>query len=269
MPRVALIREQLEDREVQNYTALPDLGIEVAVVTRHASGPYSATGLGLPVRRLRNSGDLVPRQLRRPLVTRQIRRVVEPESLRGFADAVADCDILCVNELHTASAVQAVELKKTRPQLRVVNVVYENIPFRYDDSDVLRSRRSVARSGTDLFVALTPTARDALLLEGTPPERIVTFPYGVTTSNYPARSGRGGQSDEVTFLFAGRLLQEKGLIPLLVALHNTSHRARLRIMGQGPELGRIRQAIDTLQLQDRVTLSGCDGARMNLLSSAH
>lgn len=253
--RVALVREQLEDREVQNYLPLREHGIDVVIVTAQTHGPYSASGLGLEVRRLNSLHGRLPSMLRREHVLHATRRLRDPDDLLGFDDAVADCDVLCVNELHMASSAQAVRLKARRPDLRVVTVVYENIPFRYDESTLLRSRRAAVRQGTDRFVALTETAARALRLEGTPADRMVTFPYGVDASRFEHSRPSRTNDDVVTFLFAGRLLSEKGLVPLLLALHQVDRRARLRIIGSGPEEPRMRSVIDTLGLHDRVELS--------------
>lgn len=67
------------------------------------------------------------------------------------------------------------------------------------------------------------------------------------------------RSDQVTFLAAGRLEARKGIILLLesfAAFAKGHQGSDLRIVGDGPEMARIKQAIAALGLSGRVILSG-------------
>ena len=260
---IGLVREQLEDREILNYLPMDEEYVTVVLITTRRKGPYAATGLGLPSRELRSTDELIPS----PAVRRRLEARLAPYRdigrLRGFSRAVADCDVLCVNELHLASSVQAVEEKRRRPDLRVVTVCYENIAFRYDDDPLLACRRDIVRSGTDHFVALTPQSALALQTEGVQASRVSVVPYGVgfprpqltKEERHNKRTILGFADDDVVFLYAGRLLREKGLVPLLSALCASNH-GRLLIVGAGPEEARIRRVVSVLQMEDRVRLHG-------------
>ncbi|MCU1456282.1 MAG: hypothetical protein JWL73_374, partial [Actinomycetia bacterium] len=51
---LTFVRDVIEDRELVNYLALPELGVSVdLVVSRQDAGPYEGTGVGFPLTRLR------------------------------------------------------------------------------------------------------------------------------------------------------------------------------------------------------------------------
>ncbi len=255
---LVVVREQLEDRELRNYRRVSDR-FDVGVVTTRISGPYAATGLGFPVRRLARRVDPPGPALLGRGVRRLLRSRVELDALVRFGGAIPPGAIVCVNESHMVSSWQAAELRRRRTDLRVVVVVYENIPFRYEDDPLLARRKDVVRETADLFVALTEPAAEALALEGVDRDRIVVQPYGVDTDvfspahrNPEVRRRWGAAPDEVVVLFTGRLLQEKGLVPLVMAAACASTPVRLVLVGAGPEAGRIQRVVHRLGLGGRV-----------------
>ena len=56
--------------------------------------------------------------------------------------------------------------------------------------------------------------------------------------------------------FSGRLVEEKGLLVLLQALHNLSGPWELRIMGAGPLQPRMEQEAEALGIGPRITFMG-------------
>ena len=262
MTRVVVVRETLEDRELANYLPLRDRGVDLELVTTRATGPYDGSGLGAPVRRLRQPTDFLgPRPVRRAAVG-LLGRVTEPRALIGFDRVLRDGDVVCVNETHTATAVQACAAKRRLPSLRVVVVVYENIPFRYEQEPMLARRKDAVRAAADRFIALTPEARDALVTEGVERERIVLQPYGVDATRFSPtrrdeslRASWGIGPDQPVALFAGRFVQEKGLANLLLAFARGLEDARLVLVGGGGEEHRLRRMVARLGLGARVTFA--------------
>jgi glycosyltransferase involved in cell wall biosynthesis len=260
--RLTVVREQLEDRELANYTPMVALGATVDVVTSRRAGPYSASGLDLPVTRLRRLVD----HMGPPVVSRRVRRVVEPrfrpDDLHGFDQVVARTDVVCVNETHIASSAQACRSKRDHPGMRVVAVCYENIPFRYEDDARLAARKDTVRQLADGFVALTPEAQHALELEGVDASRIALQPYGVDPERFsPAnrddelRRSWIRQPDDLVALFAGRLIPEKGLNNLLLAVaEHAPPNLRVVLVGSGGEEPRLRRMVGRLGLEDRVAI---------------
>jgi glycosyltransferase involved in cell wall biosynthesis len=255
---IAVVREQLEDREVANWVPL-STDHDVVLVTRPTSGPYTASGLGLPIVTSANRLDRVPGALARRIVNRAAHRF-DLERLTDIS-AMERADCVVVNETHIASAAQACELRARRPDLRVISVCYENIPFRYEDDPTMARRKDLCREHVDLFVALTPEARTALIVEGVSSERIVVQPYGVDPDRYSTahrsatvRASWSLAADDIAVVFTGRLIQEKGLVELVraVAAAGQRHPLRLIVVGSGPQGTRIDRAAATLGLRSVV-----------------
>lgn len=257
--RLVVIREQLEDREIANFVPL-SATMHVQLVTSRAQGPYSATGLGLPCTTLRRRGDVIPVAAVRRRLRNRLAHRADLDRLRGLDAVLAKANVACVNETHMVSSLQAVEAKDRYPGLRVVTVCYENIPFNYDADPVLAARRRSVRNGTDDFIAMTPGAAEALQAEGVTPERIHVIPYGVDLGRFSSRSDRGivraqlGIDDaDLAFIFTGRLLREKGLVELVLALARLNRDdAHLILAGAGPERERVQTAVHAAGMSNRV-----------------
>jgi glycosyltransferase involved in cell wall biosynthesis len=250
--RIVVVREQLEDREIANWVPL-NAHHNVSLLTRPTAGPYAATGLGLPVAYAKNQLDRVPSVVLRRVAGRLARRV-DVERLSDLS-SMESADCIVVNETHLASAAQVCELRARRQNLRVISVCYENIPFRYEDDARLARRKDICRQYVDTFVALTPEARAALIVEGVSPERIIIQPYGVDVDRFSIskrsqqiRQRWSTQPGEVVVLFTGRLIQEKGVVELVraVADVHTDCPVRLVVVGSGTEGVRIDRAARSL-----------------------
>ena len=160
--RLSIVRESLEDRELANYTPMTSRGISLSLVTSRRSGPYSATGLGVSMQRLRQIGDfLAPAAVARR-ASRALGSRADLGEMIGLARAIDGSDVICVNESHLASSAQVCRLRRSRPDMRVAVVCYENIPFRYEDDPLLARRKDTVRRSADRFIALTPEAKHAL-----------------------------------------------------------------------------------------------------------
>jgi glycosyltransferase involved in cell wall biosynthesis len=88
----------------------------------------------------------------------------------------------------------------------------------------------------DLYVALTEFARNTFVRAGFPAERITVKPNFVQPDP-GLGTGRGGFA-----LFAGRLSPNKGIEVLLDAWKTLGSRLPLKIAGDGPLLGRVKEA---------------------------
>jgi glycosyltransferase involved in cell wall biosynthesis len=72
----------------------------------------------------------------------------------------------------------------------------------------------------------------------------------------PSDAPEAGAREEDLLLFAGQLTTGKGIDVLLHALTRTSHRCRLRVVGQGRQQAELTALTKTLRLEDRVTFVG-------------
>jgi glycosyltransferase involved in cell wall biosynthesis len=79
-------------------------------------------------------------------------------------------------------------------------------------------------------------------------------PHGVDTQRFRPRPLPDG--GPVQILAVGRLVEKKGFDILVTAAARLSVPFRLRIIGEGPEQGRLAAAVASAKLEDRVTLCG-------------
>jgi glycosyltransferase involved in cell wall biosynthesis len=258
---LTFVREVFEDREFVNYLALEKLGVGVdVVVSRDRGGRYEGSGVGFPVTRLRRvSGVPVTERLRARVRTTLVERF-DVDRLIGLESAIRDRRVVCVNETHLPTSAQVCRLRRRRTDLRVVTVCHENIPFRYDADPLAARRKDAVLESTDVFVALTPPGRDALVLEGVAPDRVLLQPLGVDAEKFhpcrrdPAlRASWGVEPGEPVVMFVGRLLQEKGGAELLrAAAKIREERFQLVFVGSGSEELRLRRMVSALKLEDHV-----------------
>jgi glycosyltransferase involved in cell wall biosynthesis len=80
------------------------------------------------------------------------------------------------------------------------------------------------------YLALTPFARRLLIRDGFPPDRIIVKPNSVPDQGFIAKPEPG----ERTIVFAGRLVDVKGVSTLLAAWSDVKAGATLVIAGDGP-----------------------------------
>lgn len=90
----------------------------------------------------------------------------------------------------------------------------------------------------DLFVCLTEFGRRKFIARGLPEERIVVKP------NFVFPDPGLGAGDGNYAIFVGRLSQEKGVTTLLKAWESIGHRLPLKIVGDGPLMPQVRDAIE-------------------------
>jgi glycosyltransferase involved in cell wall biosynthesis len=259
--KLVVLREELEDRELANYVPLQARGVSLEFVTSYRAGRYAGTGLGVAVTRLHQPLDVLGPFAARPRAVRELSRVVDAHRLIGLDRALQGADVVCVLESHMASSEQVCLLKRRRPTLRVAVVAFENLAFRYEDDVRLARRKDIVRAEADLFLAPTPEAREALIVEGVPERRIVQQPYGVDAARFSPtlrddelRARWGAQPGQCVVLFAGRLIREKGLAQLLQACARLAdHDFRIVLVGSGGEQPRLARIAHRLELTDHTT----------------
>jgi glycosyltransferase involved in cell wall biosynthesis len=151
---------------------------------------------------------------------------------------------------------------RVRDGFRLVLTCWENIPFLHENDPRIAARKHIVRSTSDLFLAVTERARQALLLENVPGEQIVVQPMGVDRQVFrplprdePLVNKWSLPDGWSTILYCGRLLREKGLLDLILALVALA-KTILVIVGEGPERTRLERAAQARGISDRVRFVG-------------
>ena len=236
--------------DLRAYERLTDEYRVSALVSR--GNLYSTSELALEQRRARTLSGLMPGAALGRLAAR-----VAGERFFGLSSALCDADIVHTAELGNWYSAQAAALKQ-RLGFKLVVTAWETLPL-LDAYRNIRTRpyaRSVLAQA-DCFLATTERAREALLLEGAPAERIVVNPPGIELERFAAaREPRPPRDGSHLLLSAARLVWEKGHQDLLRALALLRHRGRsdvrALIVGDGPEGPGLRELAANLGLHEVV-----------------
>jgi glycosyltransferase involved in cell wall biosynthesis len=94
------------------------------------------------------------------------------------------------------------------------------------------------RDMVDIYLALSEFSRAKFVEGGLPADKIIVKPNCVTDDPGP------GAGDGHFALYVGRLSREKGIATLLAAWQTIGNRIPLKIVGDGPELARVREAAE-------------------------
>ncbi|MBI4682659.1 MAG: methyltransferase domain-containing protein, partial [Nitrospirae bacterium] len=192
--KVAVVRgANLNKWEMQNYEPLLDSYDITAYTTSETY--FDVRDIKLPVARLpfHSQGLLM--------------------EMQGLNDHLADKDIVFSADITYKFSAQAVRAKQQFGN-KLICLEWENIPFNYEEYDVVREIKELVRNGADHFIAVTERAKEALVLEGVPEGKIDVIPMGVDLSIFKPRgndilkdrSELGINSDETVVLFIGRMV---------------------------------------------------------------
>jgi glycosyltransferase involved in cell wall biosynthesis len=252
-PRVVVVRgHQANPWELRPWQQEPLASRFAVSYLRSRRGMFDTSRVALASRTAWTLRDLLPPG---PLGDLAV-RVPGDRYLRPAA-ALRGADIVHAQELGYWYSAQAARLRG-RLRFRLVLTVWETIPL-LDAYRNVRTRpyRALTLAQTDLFLAATERARESLLLEGAPAERIRVCPPGVDTERFDP-AARAPISPPL-ILSAGRLVWEKGhqdVLRALALLRREGIAARLCIVGRGSEEGRLRRYAQDLGVADAVELRG-------------
>ena len=244
-PRVVLLRgHQANVWDLRPFERLQDRFAFEALVT--GTNLHQVAGLDLPVTEVASPRDRLPGgRLAGAAAYALGERYLDLERHLAGADVVHSA------EIGTWFSAQAAGLQQ-RLGFRLVLTVWETIPWRaaYRWPRERRYREAVLPRA-DLLLPTTERARDALLLEGVPGERLAVCPPGVELARFAAAAAPEHPTEAPgvhTVLSAGRLVWEKGHQDVIraVAALRAGHAGparedvRLLVVGSGPEEKRLR-----------------------------
>lgn len=215
--------------ELQNFLPLKE---EYNLVAYSSLKPINDS-VDLPLVKLFSLTDLPI-----PLVKYQVlnRIFSDAHYLFGLEKKIAGSDIVHVAETYYHYTHQALEAKKKGLVNKVVSTVWEVIPHNNESLKGRKKFKEEAFQGIDHFIAVTEKAKNALLIEGVGEEKITVIPMGVNLDSFkPIKSKSRKKTTNI--LFAGRLVEEKGIKDLIEAfllLRDKKLPVSLTVVGQGP-----------------------------------
>ena len=201
------------------------------------------------------------------------RRLTAPRRWRLFVDfcveAIEKYDISVIHAHFGTTAARTVDILERTGRPGMVSL------YGVDASATLKDPgwRKPYRRMYDVynrFLVLSEVVRDRLVADGCPPGKISVFNLPARIERYPYRER--GTDGPVRFITAARFVEKKGydlLIPAFARLVEDGLDATLTAIGYGTLKARIEDAIDRLNLQDRVRLhdTGASGDFHKLFSS--
>jgi glycosyltransferase involved in cell wall biosynthesis len=244
--RVVVVRgHQATPWELSQWATLPEEFDASFLLTRHNG--WHLDPPPIRSRPIRTVGSVLPpgRWSRRILLHTNDRYV-------GLARALRDAHIVHAEELGYWFSAQVARLKRRKAiGCKLVLTTWETIPLldTYRHHHGRLYRREVL-ANTDLFLAATKRAKEALLLEGVDPDRVRVCSPGIDRSRFAPRGEPRSPAAEPLILSVGRLVWEKGhqdVLRAVAALHRgmvrlpdrEAARPRLLIVGSGPERERL------------------------------
>jgi glycosyltransferase involved in cell wall biosynthesis len=254
-PRVLVVRGHLAAPwDLQAWEPLLD-GFDVRYLEMRRN-TFDTQGVALPQEPARSVRDFLP-----PGRLGDAAAGVLGERYFGIDDALEAADIVHAAELSfwfTADVAR----RKAKHRFKLVVTVWETLPllktFRNRHA---RTYRDEVLGAADLFLAATERARDALILEGVEPKRIeVSYP-GIALDRFAAAAKPDPPPHEHVVISPGRLVWEKGHQDVMRALAALDRgiapappeiKARLLVVGSGPEGGRLKSYARELGIADRV-----------------
>jgi hypothetical protein len=166
-PRIAMVRgPHLNLPEMRSLASLQEI-FDLTVFTTC-----------LPPADLRDDGIPIVTLPKDPMVA---------TAMAGLEYALFDTDIIFVTQIVWPYTYQAI-MAKQKFGKKVVALQTDDVPFAYEANEALKKLKEYNRPNVDAFVAVTDKARDALLVEGVPSEKITVIPVGFY--------GRNGEADE-------------------------------------------------------------------------
>lgn len=182
-----------------------------------------------------------------------------------FHEGLAGYEMIQTWELFTDWTEEALEAKR-KWGIPVCIMVWDNIPFNMESTDVYRARKARALAEADHFIVHTERSKRTLIIEGANPEKISVIDPGVDLEAFAPgpgdRKALGVDDDAYVILFVGWLLPRKGLDFLLLALRELVHAAgpqrkiQLVVVGSGPGKERVDRLVRRLDIADHCHFVG-------------
>ncbi len=169
--------------------------------------------------------------------------------------------LLCVNALLLRNGAVCEDCVGRMPWRGVIRRCYRHSFFA--SAAVARmisasTRRRIWADKVDAYIALSNSSRSRFIAGGIPADRIFVKPNFV----WPRQADASTPQDSRTFVYAGRLSEEKGILVLLEAWARLEaaglegKEARLIIAGGGPLLDDLRTFVSARGLAGSVTVAG-------------
>ena len=177
-PNVALVRGKfLNQYEMQSYEPLVD---RYDLTAFGSMRPFHDT-FAFPTVKLWSPMDIPNFPYKMPIVNRL---TIDAQYLWGLEKRLTGFDIAHTAETYYHYTSQALRAKREGRVQAVVVTVLETIAHNNEGIWGRRGMKETARNEVDHFIAVSKRAKDALIAEGTNPNKITVIPYGIDTKRF-------------------------------------------------------------------------------------
>ena len=149
------------------------------------------------------------------------RLFIDANYLVGLEKELKGFDIAHTAETYYHYTQQAIRAKRKGYFKKVIVTVWENIPFNNEGIWGRKHFKKQVRIHADHFIAVSESAKQALVREGTDPKKISVVSPGIDTRIFFPEKDHfkrlGKKNKEITILFVGRLEIYKGVMDILEA----------------------------------------------------
>jgi glycosyltransferase involved in cell wall biosynthesis len=261
--RLAVVRgPNLNAWEMQSFTPLLNT-FDIVGFTSYGHN-FDISGIPFEVQELFSVGQFVHARVLRTLMNHL---VGDYHDLQGLDQQLKDFDLVHTVETSYYCTYQAARSKRGA-RFKLVVTVWENIPFLHNLPATKRIKAEIFRSA-DLFLATSSRAKEVLILEGTPADKIKVQMPGIDTEHFRPmqKDGKllqrfGCTMDDFIVFFVANLHREKGIFDLLFAFRRLLDRVggkpkmKLLIAGKGREETNVRETIRQIRLENHARLIG-------------
>ena len=260
-PKVALVRGKfLNQYEMQVYEPLVDrynLTAFGSMYPFHEKFAFPVVKLWSPMDLSSGTRSGFARRITLSILNRLC---MDAHYLLGLEKLLDGFDIAHSAETYYHYTTQCLNTKRDGRVRAVVTTVLETIPFNNEGIWGRKSMKARARKEVDHFIAISNRAKDALIKEGTDPNKITVIPYGIDTKRF-IHHHVDNDKTMLHILFVGRLEVEKGVLDVLEAFIQVSYqekafgkRLHLTIVGTGSLKAALIARIKMAGVSDKVTL---------------
>lgn len=251
--RISFIRgAYLNNFEGQNYQ-LPNSKYKM---TGYSSLMPIDSHVSFPVVKLPSLADIqiVP-FLNKPIKYIANRTLGDSQLLWGLEKYISGSDIVHVGDPHYYYSYQAAMLKAKKQVKKLISTWWETIPFNNESTIAKKRIKKYTMNQVDMFLCYSEKARKCLLTEGVLSNKITVIPLGVDLTLFSPKINN--ESKNITILFVGRLVEEKGIMDVYEAFKRIAHsnkQTKLKIVGSGPLRDKLQSLIQKDGFQNKVTL---------------
>lgn len=180
------------------------------------------------------------------------RIIGDSQVLFGLEEMADDFDIFHTADPHYYYSYQLAKLRARGKIKCLISTFWETIPFNNESVKKKKEIKDFTKKYVDLFICYTDRAKEALVIEGVEERKIEVVRLGVDISKFNIANYELRIKKEITILFVGRLIEEKGVLDLLKAFENvklqmtndkSNPNIKLIIIGNGPLKRKIPEDI--------------------------